>query len=94
MFSRSLCLKVKSSNFGTPLPLRGGFPPNIRSRPAEYMQVSHFFACRSFVAFDYSVPSLPTYRGYPSDSKALYNRGVKHRPAKKSAQKLAYMQFL
>jgi len=31
---------------------------------------------------------------YPHGFKARYNRGVKLRPAKKSAQKLAYMQFL
>ena len=31
-----------------PFPYRGGFPPKIRSRPAEYMQAARFFAYRSF----------------------------------------------
>ena len=29
--------------FGTPLPLRGGFPPNLRSRPAGHTQINGFF---------------------------------------------------
>ena len=51
LYSR-LCAIVKSVRwyFGTPLPLRGGFPPRIHSRPAVHTQrMGVFFASTLYI---------------------------------------------
>ena len=47
------------SNFGTPLPLRGGFPPKVRSRPAGHTQgrVTNFSRAKPYVLCS-SMPSV------------------------------------
>ena len=43
------------SIFGTPLPLRGGFPPNIQPRPAVHTQaitMYFFHACASIISLN------------------------------------------
>ena len=39
-WAKDLCKKM--NYFGTPLPLRGGFPPNVQSRPTGHTQSNLF----------------------------------------------------
>ena len=73
-----LCIPNIILYFGTPLPLRGGFPPKVRSRPAGCMQVSLFFC----IPLPSSLPIIACLRvcgiacAIRMVSKASYNRGV------------------
>ena len=129
MFSRSLCLKVKNSNFGPPA--MGSLRTYVRvprdicksriflhAAPSslliiECLRVSGI-ACTLFLSEHITLSEVSravwvreSHRAggeflrrvnmratrSPLSSKALYNRGVKHRPAKKVLKNLHICNF-